>query len=270
MYRDSSSCCADPRNGCLTCPLWPSIDGRVVGHVAISMAILRDLQRDTAIANLSPLGVLPSVQRRGIGSALVDEVVARAAERGEPLVVVEGDPAFYGRLGFEYSVPLGIRITLPSWARPECAQVRRLRDTGSSPQGLVVYPPAFDEVDCTAQRPDLPAVRHRSPLAAVIRLRRTREPPVPFARWPPASILSLGEGLAALELEANEGLVTHDPCLMPRLDDVHRASHRVGLASVLVDHVQPATRDGPDMACLAGLGADHGLDALDQLQPGWK
>jgi putative acetyltransferase len=118
--------------------------GRIVGHVMVTMATLRDGQRDRPVAMLSPLGVLPEAQRRGIGSALVDEVVARTAQLGEPLVVLEGDPAFYGRLGFEYSVPHGIHITLPSWARPECAQVHLLRDTDPPLQGHVVYPPAFD------------------------------------------------------------------------------------------------------------------------------
>jgi predicted N-acetyltransferase YhbS len=59
-------------------------------------------------------------------------------------VVLEGDPAFYGRLGFEPSVPHGIRITLPSWARPECAQVILLREVMPLLQGLVVYPPPFE------------------------------------------------------------------------------------------------------------------------------
>ena len=107
------------------------LDGRIVGHVMVGMAHLRD-GSDRPIANLSPLGVVPDAQRRGIGSALVEDVVARAAARGEPLVVLEGDPAFYGRLGFEYSVPHGIQITLPSWARPECAQVRLLRDRAAA------------------------------------------------------------------------------------------------------------------------------------------
>ena len=122
------------------------MERRIVGHVAVSMAILRDHDSDTPIANLSPLGVLPDAQRRGIGSALVDEVVARAEQRGEPLLIVEGDPAFYGRLGFEYSVPRGIHITLPSWARPECAQMRLLRAIEPSLRGQVVYPAAFADV----------------------------------------------------------------------------------------------------------------------------
>jgi putative acetyltransferase len=90
--------------------------------------------------------VAPELQRGGIGSALVHEVTARADGRGEPLVVLEGNPAFYGRLGFEYAVLHGIHITLPSWAPPEAAQVMRLRNYDPSIRGQVVYPPAFDDV----------------------------------------------------------------------------------------------------------------------------
>jgi hypothetical protein len=79
----------------------------------------------------------------------VTEFGARADSRGESLVVLEGNPEFYGRLGFEHSVPCGIHIALPSWARPEAAQVLRLSNYDPSIRGHVSYPPAFDEV--TAQ-----------------------------------------------------------------------------------------------------------------------
>jgi len=123
------------------------IDGRVVGHVMISGATLRDEAMTSHVANLSPLAVLPDFQRRGIGTALVREVTARADGRGEPVVILEGSPAFYGRLGFEPSVPLGIHITLPSWAPAEAAQVLRMSTYSAAIRGRVVYPPAFDEAE---------------------------------------------------------------------------------------------------------------------------
>jgi putative acetyltransferase len=121
-------------------------DGRVVGHVMVSCATLQGDGTSHRIANLSPLAVAPEAQRQGIGSALVREVVARAEQRGEPLVVLEGSPVFYGRLGFEHSVLYDIHINLPSWAPPEAAQVIRLRTYDPSWRGRVVYPPAFHEV----------------------------------------------------------------------------------------------------------------------------
>ena len=74
-------------------------------------------------------------------------VTARVDEDGEPLVVLEGSPSYYGRFGFEHSVPRGIHINLPDWAPPEAAQILRLRTYDASIRGYVVYPPAFDALD---------------------------------------------------------------------------------------------------------------------------
>ena len=123
------------------------LDGRVVGHVMVSYAALRDDATEHRIASLAPLAVGPDVQGRGIGSALVRAVTARVDEDGEPLVVLEGSPSYYGRFGFEHSVPRGIHINLPDWAPPEAAQILRLRTYDSSIRGHVVYPPAFDALD---------------------------------------------------------------------------------------------------------------------------
>ena len=131
---------------------WPelslvAVDGdRLVGHVMISAATLEGEGESRPLATLSPLAVAPDRQRQGVGTALVRAVTQRADERGEPLVVLEGSPDYYGRLGFEPADPLGIHITLPDWAPPEAAQVLRLQAYDPSVQGRVVYPPAFDEV----------------------------------------------------------------------------------------------------------------------------
>jgi putative acetyltransferase len=122
------------------------LGGHVVGHVMISYVSLHGTNAQHSIASLAPLAVAPSSQGHGVGAALVREVTGRADARGEPLVVLEGSPQYYGRFGFEYSVPHGIEITLPSWAPPESAQVLRLRAYDPSLRGRVVYPPAFDEV----------------------------------------------------------------------------------------------------------------------------
>ena len=118
----------------------------IVGHVMISFATLQRGDSTLPVAMLSPLAVAPAFQRQGLGAALVREVTARADARGEPLVVLEGSPTYYGRFGFEHSVLHGVRITLPAWAPPEAAQVLRLRSYDASLRGHVVYPPAFDEV----------------------------------------------------------------------------------------------------------------------------
>ena len=122
------------------------VDGRVVGHVMVSYVTLLDGSRERRVPSLSPLAVDPDCQRRGIGAALVRAVAVVVDAAGEPLIVLEGSPWYYSKLGFEYSVPLGITITLPDWALAEAAQVLRLRCYDAGVRGHVVYPPAFDTV----------------------------------------------------------------------------------------------------------------------------
>ena len=123
------------------------LGGRVVGHVMISFVGLEDSGAEhRRIPSLSPLAVAPTTQAQGVGSALVRAVTAEADRRGEQLIVLEGDPRYYGRFGFEPAAPHGIEIDLPSWAPPEAAQVLVLRHDRPIPSGRVVYPPAFDLV----------------------------------------------------------------------------------------------------------------------------
>jgi putative acetyltransferase len=122
------------------------VDDRVVGHVMVSHVGLHDGPTVRSVASLSPLAVAPEHHGRGIGSALVRAVIARSEERGEPMVVLEGAPAYYDRFGFESSTAYGIHIDLPSWAPPEAAQVMRLRGFDPAWRGQIVYPAAFDDV----------------------------------------------------------------------------------------------------------------------------
>ena len=123
------------------------VDGRVAGHVLVGYCEVVDGDNRRRVPNLAPLAVAPECHGRGIGSALVRAVTALVDERGEPLVILEGTPAYYGRFGFEHSVPLGIHINLPDWAPAEAAQVLRLRNYDPAVRGLVVYPPAFDVIE---------------------------------------------------------------------------------------------------------------------------
>ena len=84
--------------------------GEVVGHIAFSpLPIATDTAAVVNALALAPLAVRPDWQRRGIGSLLVQDAFDRLRDAGAPLVVVLGDPAFYGRFGFRAEVAAGIR-----------------------------------------------------------------------------------------------------------------------------------------------------------------
>ncbi|MGA2528011.1 MAG: N-acetyltransferase [Acidimicrobiales bacterium] len=122
------------------------VGGAIVGHVMISYATIKDGDAEARVALLAPLAVVPGFHGRGVGSALVRRVSELADELAEPVVVLEGNPVFYGRLGFEYSVPYGIHLPIASWAPPEAAQVLRLGNYTPSIRGEVLYPSLFNEV----------------------------------------------------------------------------------------------------------------------------
>jgi predicted N-acetyltransferase YhbS len=66
---------------------------------------------DTQALLLGPLTVEPPFRKRGIGEALLARALTEAKARGHRLVLLVGDLAYYGRVGFK-SVPKG-RATMP-------------------------------------------------------------------------------------------------------------------------------------------------------------
>lgn len=117
----------------------------VVGHVLVTTAWLDEVG-GREIASLAPLAVAPDRQRSGVGTALLHAVCAVCHDRGEPLVVLQGDPRYYSRVGFEASAPLGVTMDLPDWAPVEAAQLRRLTNYDPSIKGRVIYPESFDDL----------------------------------------------------------------------------------------------------------------------------
>lgn len=118
---------------------------RVIGHVMISgCTVQHDTGDITATWMLSPLAVVPDAQKRGVGAALVTESLRRAQQADVGAVLLEGDPAFYGRFGFEAASDYGITLPLPEWAPLEAGQIRWLGPPDPSLRGRVVYPSAFD------------------------------------------------------------------------------------------------------------------------------
>src|SRR3954471_4174264 len=126
-------------------------DGEPVGHALFTPSLLDALERSVPVHVLSPIGVLPAAQRRGVGSALVGEGLRILDERGVPAVFLEGDPGYYRRFGFEEAGPLGFRK--PSLRIPDLAfQVRTLRAYEPWMTGTFVYSEPFWRNDVVGLR----------------------------------------------------------------------------------------------------------------------
>jgi putative acetyltransferase len=74
-------------------------DRALVGHVIFTACSIAG--RTDKVALLGPLAVAPDWQRQGIGGALIREGFQRLTSDGVSQVYVLGDPAYYGRFGFE-------------------------------------------------------------------------------------------------------------------------------------------------------------------------
>jgi len=115
-------------------------DDRVVGHVMNSWVGIEG--SEFRLLQLSPLGVLPAYQRRGFGSALVRASLDGVRELGEPLLLVEGDPKYYGRFGFVRADELGL-LPPPEAHFDWAVQVAVLDESVELPQGRVQYSEPF-------------------------------------------------------------------------------------------------------------------------------
>jgi putative acetyltransferase len=126
-------------------------DGQIVGHVMFTRSLLDAPRRLVEVQVLSPLGVLPEQQRRGIGSALVRHGLKALAGRAAPLVFLEGDPGYYSRFGFAPGGHHGFRK--PSLRIPDGAfQVIKLPRYEPWMTGTLVYAEPFWRHDCVGRR----------------------------------------------------------------------------------------------------------------------
>ena len=119
----------------LSVSLVADVNGRVRGYVAASPVQVAG--RPSSWFGLGPVAVDPAVQRQGIGGVLVSECLDRLRSAGASGCVVLGDPAYYGRFGFEAHTGL-------SYKGAPAEYFLALSFGAPIPQGEVSYHAAFD------------------------------------------------------------------------------------------------------------------------------
>ena len=112
-------------------------EGQTHGHVITSYVDVEPGARRAL--QVGPLAVLPSHQRRGIGSALMGETIRIADARGEPLLLLEGNPKYYERFGFTRADAVGIEPP-PEAHGPQYFMIRPLASYDPAFRGRALYP----------------------------------------------------------------------------------------------------------------------------------
>lgn len=84
-------------------------DGKdIIGHILFS-PVTFEPPADVVALGLAPLAVLPGHEKHAVGRRLVQNGLADCHARGACMVVVLGDPPYYGRFGFERASRHGLR-----------------------------------------------------------------------------------------------------------------------------------------------------------------
>jgi putative acetyltransferase len=138
------------------------VDDLVVGQVRLTRAWIDAEARLVEALYLSPLSVAPEWQGRGIGRALVAHAVGEANRAGAPAIFLEGDPAYYGPLGWRPASELGVMPPSARIPEPACQAVSL---PGWQPwmRGTLVYADTFWALDFVGLRGDRLAQARASP-----------------------------------------------------------------------------------------------------------
>jgi len=85
------------------------LDGEIVGSIIYAKSWLEDeTGQRMEIISFGPVSVTPELQRKGIGSRLIQHSLTLAKEMGYKAVIIYGDPGNYCKHGFVSGKKLGI------------------------------------------------------------------------------------------------------------------------------------------------------------------
>lgn len=116
---------------------------QVLGHILFSRILIEAPKQIFPALALAPLAVIPSHQRRGIGSKLVEIGLSKCRELDHFIIVVVGDPRYYQRFGFQTASKFGLQSSL---LFPDEVFMVSLKSNLINISGIVRYPTYFSQV----------------------------------------------------------------------------------------------------------------------------
>jgi putative acetyltransferase len=118
----------------LTVSLVAELDGRVIGHIAFSPVTISDGTQNWY--GLGPVSVSPEHQRKGIGTALIQEGLSRLKDLNAQGCCVVGHPEYYRKFGFRNVSGLAIEGVPPE-------VFFAISFAGHTPEGAVTFHDGF-------------------------------------------------------------------------------------------------------------------------------
>ena len=115
------------------------VDDEIIGYIMFSKV---EVGESIQLA-LAPLAVLPSYQRKGIGSALIEEGHRRANKLPYSYSIVLGDPGYYKCFGYQEAKSFGIKS--PFLVPSSYYLAYPLKKTPAEIKGIVRYSSPFYE-----------------------------------------------------------------------------------------------------------------------------
>jgi putative acetyltransferase len=126
--------------GAVTTSLVAEEAGVIAGHVLFSELPIETASGTIRAVALAPVAVVPALQDKGIGSALIREGLEKCRKLGAEAVVVLGAPAYYPRFGF--SAELASLLKAP-FSGPQFMALELRPGALSGAAGTVHYAAAF-------------------------------------------------------------------------------------------------------------------------------
>lgn len=138
----------DSYNYIPTLSLVAIINDQIVGYIMFSYIDLINYHafgvNKMKTLGLAPLAVAPTHQKQGIASQLIATGFQLASDRGEPLIVILGEPGFYQKFGclpaINYQIESASNIPSKYW------MIKPLENYHDLYKGQVNYPEYFNDV----------------------------------------------------------------------------------------------------------------------------